>query len=238
MYAMLKRILRRPLRPWLLKRRMRRYRSGLGAGDKFKVLFGGHWASLPDWLVLSEGEQDITKPLELETSSVDVIFTEHVIEHVGFMDGVAFMREALRILKPGGTFHVVCPVTEKLLSFSPSGERDREYLRCLERFYQEERSLFAELKFDGLSEFNRVFLLNSVFTGHGHKFIWSAALISRVLSSLGYSAVGTFEIGRGGNEEYCVERRRRGIYLGNNAEEDRAANYVYDAESLAVEARK
>jgi hypothetical protein len=169
---------------------------------------------------------------------VDSVFTEHVIEHVGFLDGVSFMREALRILKSGGVFRAVCPVTEKILSFSPSGEKDREYLRCLDRYYSAEKSLFAQLGFDGLGEFGNVFLINSIFTGYGHRFIWSAALMAKVLTALGYSSVKIYDIGQGSNEDYCVERRRRGIYLGDDPTEDRSPGWVYDAECLAVEAVK
>lgn len=217
---------------------MNRYRAGLKSGERFKVVFGGHWSQLPDWLVLSEIRQDITKPLVFASASVDVVFSEHVIEHIGFKEGVSFMRESLRILKPGGTFRVVCPVIEKILSFSPVERRDWEYLRGTECFYPVNRDFFKELQFDGFNEFNQVFLINRIFTGHGHKFIWSAALMAKVLSSIGFRSVKIHEIGRGKSQEFCIERRRRGIYLGDNPQEDRAAGYVYDAESLAVEAQK
>lgn len=236
MLEFLKKTAKAILRPTLLKRRIRRYREGWG-GD-FKIIFGRHWADLPGWLILSQQEQDITRRLELPSNSVDVVFTEHVIEHVEFAEGVGFMREAHRILKPGGTFRVVCPVLEKLLQFSPETGRDREYLRCLERYYPEEKALFSQLGFDGLTDFPKDFLLNSVFTGYGHRFIWSAGLMAKVLSSLGYSSVRIYEVGKGENADYCVERRRRGLYLGGDPAEDRAPGWVYDAESMAVEALK
>jgi SAM-dependent methyltransferase len=231
---MVKLVLRAPL----LKRRVSRHMAALGSGGEMRVVFGRHWAELPGWLILSQEEQDITKPLGFRSGSVDAVFTEHVIEHVDFAGGVAFMREALRVLKPGGVFRAVCPVTEKLLSFTPTGERDREYLRCLERYYPAEKEVLKGLKFDGLAEFPQVFLLNSVYAGYGHKFIWSAELLARVLSALGYASARVYEIGNGIKPEYCVERRRRGIYLGGDPAEDRSAGYVYDAESLAVEAVK
>ncbi|MHB0995805.1 MAG: class I SAM-dependent methyltransferase [Elusimicrobiales bacterium] len=234
----IKQILRRPFRRMLLSRRLRRYAAGIKPGAGYKVVFGGHWAVLPDWLVLSEGEQDITKRLEFPDGSVEVIFTEHVLEHVRFQEGVSFMREAKRILKPGGTLRIVCPVTEKVLGFSPGSDMDREYLKCLERFYPEEKELFGRLGFDGLREFSKVFLLNSIYTGYGHRFIWSSALIAKVLLALGYRDVKVHEIGKGREASYCLERRRRGIYLGRNAAEDQSADYVYDAESLAVEATR
>lgn len=234
--AGLKRLVKRLLRPVLLRRMAEACRREAGGG--LKIIFGRHWARQPGWLILSEEEQDITKPLTFADGSADAVFTEHVLEHVSFLEGAAFMREALRVLKKGGVFRVVCPVTEKLLAFTASGDRDREYLRCLERQFKAENELFAQFGFDGLKEFDKVFLLNSVFTGHGHKFIWSAALIERVLKALGYSEVRIYPPGEGSRPEYCLERRRRGIYLGSDPAEDRAPGWVYDAESMAVEAVK
>ena len=234
----IKRTIKQLFRQQLLKRRIVSYHDSIGPEKDFRVVFGGHWSDHPGWLVLTEDDQDITIPLLFADESVDVVFTEHVIEHVSFLDGVAFMREARRILKPGGVFRAVSPVIEKLLSVPLDKEQDREYLLCLERSYPKEQKLFSTLKFDGLNEFYRTFLLNSIFTGYGHKFIWSAELMAKILKSLGYMEVHIYEVGQGSNEEYCIERRRRGLYLGNNWKQDRSLGYVYDAESLVVEAVK
>lgn len=85
--------------PQLLKRRIKQYKNTLKVGEKFKIIFGGHWSNNPGWLVVSESEQDITKSLSFSENIADVIFTEHVIEHVSFMEGVAFMRNSKRTLK-------------------------------------------------------------------------------------------------------------------------------------------
>jgi SAM-dependent methyltransferase len=234
----IKRLIKYLFRSKLLKRQINQYDKKLKAGEKFKVVFGGHWSDNPGWLILSESEQDITKPLELKNNIADIVFTEHVIEHVSFINGVRFMREAKRILKPGGVFRVVCPSAEKILSNSFEDENGKEYLKSLERFYPDEHKLFAEWNFDGLNEFKRTFLLNSIFTGYGHKFIWSAELMAKVLKSAGYKEPRIYKVGEGSNDDYCIERRRRGVYLGDKWKEDRSAGYIYDAESIVVEATK
>lgn len=238
MFDLAKRLVKRAFRRRLLERRVARHRAALGAASEFRVIFGRHWAEIPGWLILSQEEQDITRPLEFASGSVDVVFTEHVLEHVRFLEGVGFVRESLRVLRPGGIFRAVCPMTEKILSFSAESGRDREYLRCLDRFYPEEKDLFSGLGFDGFGEFGKVFLINSIFTGYGHRFIWSAALMERVLLAIGFSSATIYEVGKGRSPEYCLERRRRGLYLGNDPAEDSAPGWVYDAESLAVEAVK
>lgn len=234
----IKHLIKYLFRSQLLKRQIAKYEKNLKERDGFKIIFGGHWSNNPGWLVLAESEQDITKPLELKNNIVDIVFTEHVIEHISFMNGVAFMLEAKRILKTGGVFRIICPSAEKVLSASFDDENGKQYLKSLERFYPDEHKLFAKWNFDGLAEFSKIFLLNSIFTGYGHKFIWSSELMVKVLKLLGYKEVCIYKVGEGSNKDYCIERRRRGVYLGNNWEEDRSAGYVYDVESIVVEAIK
>lgn len=238
MIRKIKKFIKRLAGPQILKIHIGRHLKSLRPGEKFKMIFGGHWADHPGWLALNEADQDITKHLSFADESVDVIYTEHVIEHVSFLDGISFMRESRRILKRGGVFRVVTPTLEKILSLSLEDDRGRSYMRNLERFYAKEDGVLAALGLNGISGSYREFFFNSIFCGYGHRFIWSAELMAKVLKSLGYSEARIYEVGQGGNEEYCIERRRRGLYLGNDWREDRSPGYVYDVESLVVEAIK
>jgi len=70
-----------------------------------KIIFGGHWDNPPKgWTSIPESEQDLTSFLKHETESVDTIFTEHVAEHLSFLDCIWFMEESYRCLKKGGIF--------------------------------------------------------------------------------------------------------------------------------------
>lgn len=233
-----KKLLKKFFQAQILEKHIRKYKNGLKPGEKFKVIFGGHWANHAEWFVLSEADQDITRPLSFSDGSVDVIFSEHVIEHVPFLEGISFMKESLRILKSGGVFRVVTPTLEKILALSLEDERGKIYMQNIERFYAKEDAVLADLGLKGVSASYRVFYFNSIFTGFGHKFVWSAELIRNVLKSLGYSEAHIYEVGQGENEEYCIERRRRGLYLGNDWQEDRSEKFVYDIDSLVVEAKK
>ena len=50
---------------------------------------------------------DLEQPWPLEDASADYILASHIIEHVA--DFGHFMREAFRVLKPGGVFDVITP---------------------------------------------------------------------------------------------------------------------------------
>jgi SAM-dependent methyltransferase len=220
----------------LIKRKQEYYNNS----KEIKIVFGGHWSDNPGWLLCNELEQDITKPLNFEDDSVDVIFIEHVLEHVKFLESIHFFREAKRILKIGGTLRVVGPIIEKILStdFSQEGKAN-EYLTnfILPHYFSENENLEG-MGIKGIFENPKAFFFNSNFNLHGHKFIWSAELMKLVLEKIGFSSASIFELGEGNSLENCIERRRRGIYLGNDWKEEIETKDNFNVDSLAIEAIK
>jgi SAM-dependent methyltransferase len=215
------------------------YINSLKPEQELKVIFGGHWSPVDDWLILTENDQNIKKQLKFPDDIVDVIFTEHVIEHVEFIYVIRFMQESLRILKKNGVFRLVCPTIEKLISADLNDANGAQYIKnCLLKVWLDENKALNELDLNGLCESPITFLLNAAFTRHDHKFIWSEELIVKVLKAIGFSEVNKRRIGEGINEEYCIERRRRGLYLGHDWQVDRHSNVIYDPESIVVEAIK
>jgi len=58
---------------------------------------------------------DVRQGLPFQTGTVDLIFAHHFIEHLSYADGIAFLRECRRVLKPGtGALRLVCPDAELL----------------------------------------------------------------------------------------------------------------------------
>ena len=239
MISGIKQIVKRLFRQQLLKQRIERYRSNLQPGEDFSVIFGSHWSNHAGWLVLTEDDQDITKTLLFADASVDVIFTEHVIEHVEFTGALSFFKESKRILKTGGVIRIVCPMIDRLLDTSLDDESGNIYIQnCLLTPWVKEHRILNELKFNGIFSFSKTFFLNSIFTKNKHKFIWSADLMIEVLKAVGFRMVSEENIGEGVDDNYCIERRLRGIYMGNDFIVDRSSNHVYDPESIVIEAIK
>jgi predicted SAM-dependent methyltransferase len=52
---------------------------------------------------------NVCKPLPLPDNSVDVVYSEEVIEHVPKARAQAMLHECLRVLKPGGTLRLTTP---------------------------------------------------------------------------------------------------------------------------------
>jgi SAM-dependent methyltransferase len=167
-----------------------------------KIVLGGHWKSEePGWEIYTQAGQDITKPLAFEDASVDVIFTEHVIEHVPFADGVAFFKDARRVLVPGGHIRTVCPMSDCM------GGANAEYAeRSLKPWFGAEEKVLQSLGLS-LAIDPDAFLKMSLYTMHEHKFIWSRKLMQQVLMAIGFDLAYSVHIGAG---EDALERRVRG----------------------------
>lgn len=206
-----------------------------------KIILGGHWSDNPDWLILNQFQQDITKKLKFPTNSVNVVFLEHVIEHIDLEDAILFFKEVRRILIKGGQLRLVFPSTEKIIkaNLSKSIKNNKNYIKniLINLHYSKINSQLMSIGLKGISEDVNTFFLNSIFGENDHKFITSAMLLKKILLSIGFSKVEIFEPGQGFAKENCIERRQRGIYLGSDWKKDQKKP-TFDIESLAVDAVK
>jgi len=204
-----------------------------------KVILGGHWDKAPEgWTALTEKQQDITQRLNFQDGSVDAIFTEHVIEHIPFIPAIGFMREAFRVLRPGGILRTVAPMTHVFSNPDWHPEWLARYtFEQMRPYYEGE---IAELRKMGLSLDTdmRPFLVDFLVRKHGHQFCWSGGLMASVLKGIGFSNI---HVSRPGLSVYdastCLERKIR----GTNAErfaKDFGDEAYFDPESGVVEAVK
>ena len=57
---------------------------------------------------------DITKPLPWGNGIADLIFAEHVVEHINSQQALAFFMECYRVLKPNGVLRVCVPQLNRI----------------------------------------------------------------------------------------------------------------------------
>ena len=84
----------------------------LGCGNHFHT----DWINL-DKNPLSRGVKraDVAGRLPFEDSSVDVVYSSHVVEHLESGDALAMLRESHRILKDRGVIRIVTPDLETIV---------------------------------------------------------------------------------------------------------------------------
>jgi predicted SAM-dependent methyltransferase len=129
---------------------------------------------------------DATKPFPLADSSFDYVFSEHMIEHVPWPDGLFMLRECRRVLRPGGTVRIATPDLEKFLGLRGHEDDGREgrYVRWVTDRYMAD-----------VPAYRGAFVINNIFRGWGHQFLYDGDLLAMALAEAGFAHVRRAEPG-------------------------------------------
>lgn len=194
-----------------------------------KLIFGGHWKpSEEGWTILTEQDCDIRYKLPYEDSSVEAIFTEHVLEHINFVEAVGFLEECFRILKPGGSIRTVMPSLTTMTSGSDLLDKEAS----LNYFHSLDSGRYSDLqKYINNVRYTSLLipvLIDNLTKYHQHKFIWSDPLYVDITQNIGFKTkVCKVGDSPGG---IALERKCRGI--------SGISRDTFDIESSCFESQK
>lgn len=136
--------------------------------------------SLPSPWENYDHEVDIRRPLPFAGESTRFLFAEHVIEHVPFAEGLGFLKEAYRVLQPGGTLRLCFPDVTRF--DSPLIPVEEAEARCA-----------AYLKWmatkGGDANLGHTLIYRAILSGFGHKSAWSAGTGEAALTAVGFPRV-------------------------------------------------
>jgi predicted SAM-dependent methyltransferase len=142
---------------------------------------------LPGW-ENHDADMDITKPLPFEDGSVDIVFGEHILEHLDCHEAYRFLEECYRILRFGGAVRMAVPSVVRIFD-----------LIDLVPTYLE----MAKSKKGAVT---------GIIFNHGHKSMWSMELLNTVLQSIGFDTVVAIGPGMSDNPDLCgLEGHQREI---------------------------
>lgn len=112
--------------------------------------------------------------LPLKTGAAEVIYTSHMVEHLDRAEALAFLKEAMRVLGPGGVLRIGVPDLSILMDeYRETGDMDRFV----------ERSTMTEAKPRGLLRK----LIYVFFTGfRQHNWMYDGASLSKLLVANGF----------------------------------------------------
>jgi predicted SAM-dependent methyltransferase len=131
----------------------------------------------------------------------DGIYSEHFIEHLYKFQGINFLKECLRIMKPGGTLRTVWPPYEVVEWLTSELDlTDNEFVKHYYNFY------IVKHGFAGRgNEHRRIqdqVAIGLLHQAGEHKYLWSEKELTDTLRSLGYVDVKKCEYGKSSLAEF------------------------------------
>src|SRR5262249_43468417 len=106
---------------------------------------------------------DATKPFPLPNGCMHYVFSEHMIEHLTYAQGLNLLRESFRVLKSGGRIRIATPNLEVLL---------RLYYESTSPGAHDYVEWFARRHFSAVESLSPTFVINHFFYSWGHNFIY------------------------------------------------------------------
>ena len=119
---------------------------------------------------------DLTKPFPWANSSVDIVYSSHTLEHLNKNDGMNFLNECYRILKPGGCLRIVIPDLKPIIDKYLNNEISAiDFIEKLDVLY-----------YDGPNIFKKFF---SFFYSYPHKTMYDYESLSQIFINLGLKPI-------------------------------------------------
>jgi len=132
---------------------------------------------------------DASQHLPFADGSFYYVFGEHVIEHLTYDDGLAFFKEAHRILAPGGKIRMVTPNLMQYISLF--NEPDPEHSPRTSHFVA--RKLEAQ---DWTKTVDPAgMILNNQMRWFGHQFLYSPRMLRASMEQAGFTNIREYVAG-------------------------------------------
>ena len=160
---------------------------------------------------------DATKPFPFHWDAFDFIFSEHMIEHLSFRQGLDMLRECRRVLKPGGVIRIATPNLCNILALTDESSHEAYLQWAIKEF---------DLPRDPYPKATSV--INNFFRSWGHQFIYDPEMLRTTLQQEGFTDVTQCEVG-----ESCHPNLRR---LERHGE--RWNDFINKFETMVFEATK
>ncbi|MBF9020238.1 methyltransferase domain-containing protein [Rhodobacterales bacterium HKCCA1058] len=119
---------------------------------------------------------DATKKIPLETSSVDCVYTSHMIEHLSREGTRSFLSEVMRVLKIGGVVRIVVPDLRKAIN---------KYLESNDADAFMERMLVQAPEINTIRQ-----KINLLVTGYRHhQWMYDGESLAKLLIQMNFNSV-------------------------------------------------
>lgn len=120
---------------------------------------------------------DATKKYPFKTGSFNYVFSEHLIEHIAYSDGLFMLQECHRVLRDNGKIRISTPDLKFLIDLykNEKSKLQKDYIKySTDRFIE-----YAPFYQD-------TFVINNFFRNWGHQFIYDEKTLRFLLEKAGF----------------------------------------------------
>jgi SAM-dependent methyltransferase len=144
----------------------------------------------------------------------DYVFSEHMIEHVPYKEGLFMLSEACRVLKPGGRIRIGTPDVGRIVGLltDTKSESQIEYVRWFAvqvlGLYSDQPSPLQQRRpewaidpghigkfFPDAGRDCACFVVNYFFRGFGHQFLYDERTLTAAMHEASFTAVKRAQLG-------------------------------------------
>lgn len=162
---------------------------------------------------------DVTKGLPWPDDSVSGIYSEHFIEHLSQADGLQFLRECFRILRPGGIVRIATPDCDSMVDHYINDSIHPDWIR---------------FGFEWIN--NRCERLNIGMRWWGHQWVYNEEELKRFAKIAGLRVVGRFTFGQSPHTIFRDIEHRQGSELIMEFKKEKFILYRDPLVSVAIPA--
>jgi predicted SAM-dependent methyltransferase len=162
---------------------------------------------------------DATKKLPFPDSTFDYVFSEHMIEHISWGEGIFMLKECRRVLKTGGVLRVATPDLSVLLEMyckETKTSSEKQYIKWITDEFLE-----------GVKIYKSGFVVNALFRNWHHTFLYDGELLETAMREAGFRDIERVPVGASKHAALTgIERHGRII---NNEKINRFETIVFEA---------
>jgi predicted SAM-dependent methyltransferase len=146
---------------------------------------------------------DARKRFPLPDASFDAVFSEHVIEHLSYTEGLNCVQECHRVLRSGGRVRIATPSLQRLAQLY-----DGELSDVQRRYLRWSVDVFVEHSDEALPGF----VVNNMFHNFGHRFVYDEQTLRLALESTGFEDIREWPVGESDDPGLVnLERHMRSV---------------------------